>query len=87
MSIIWYGAVQQVMMTRNHPGKSDIFFLLMMELFVSDENCMYSTLCLIASQGERNGFSTVVTFDQQLWWKAMLAIENDILECRVKQDV
>jgi predicted nucleic-acid-binding protein len=48
---------------------------------------MYSTLCLIASQGERNGFSTVVTFDQQLWWKAMLAIENDILECRVKQDV
>ena len=76
----WHGTMQQAMMVRNHPGKSDIFFLPMIDLSASSDTCINSTLYFIASQGKVYGFTPVVTFDQQLWWKAMMIIENTSLQ-------
>ena len=74
-------------MTRNHPSVSDIVFLPMIDLSASDDTTIYSTLCFIASQGVRYGFTPIVTFDQQLWWKAMLIIANSSLECPTRNIV
>ena len=68
----WNGSMQQAMMARNHPGKSEIKLLPLINLSASDPTCLYSTLCFIASQGKKHGFTPIVTFDQQLWWLAML---------------
>ena len=77
----WNGSMQQAMMARNHPGKSEIKLLPLINLSASDPTCLYSTLCFIASQGKKHGFTPIVTFDQQLWWLAMLIIENASLQC------
>ncbi len=77
----WHGTMQSATMIRNHPSVSDIVFLPMIDLAASDDTTIYSTLCFIASQGVRYGFTPIVTFDQQLWWKAMLIIANSSLQC------
>lgn len=69
------------MMARNHPGKADIVFLPMIDLSASNDTCVYSTLYFIANQAKKYNFTPIVTFDQQLWWKAMMIVENAGLEC------
>lgn len=72
----WHGTMQAVMVDSN-PGKSDFVFLRIIDLSSSDPDCIYSTLDFIANQGNRYGFTPIVTFDQPLWWKAMLIIHNE----------
>ena len=70
-----WNATQQALMVGNHPGKSSIVFLPMIDLPASDDTCIYSTLLFIVDQAMRHGFTPVVTFDQPLWWKAMKMVE------------
>ena len=77
----------QAAMVGNHPGKSDVVFLPMIDLSASDDTCIYSTLHFIANQGKKYGFNPIVTFDQPLWWKAMLIIADASLACPTKQIV
>jgi hypothetical protein len=71
--------------SNSHPGKSEVVFLPMIDMSASDENCIYSTLHFIATQAKNNGYTPILTFDQPLWWKAMLIIENADPSCPIKK--
>lgn len=76
----WQGAMQAGMCGK-HPGKTNVFFLPMIDLSASSDSCVYSTLDFIGTQGKLYNYTPMVTFDQQLWWKAMMIIENASLDC------
>ncbi len=58
--------------------ESSVLFLLMIDLNPSDMTCVISTLWYIEKDAARYGVTTIVTFDQPFWWKAMLAIESEL---------
>ena len=66
---LWSGFMQAVNKGA-HPGKSGIFFLLMIDLNPSDYSCIFSTLLFVSQEAKRHGTIPVVTFDQPLYWKA-----------------
>ena len=66
----WEGMMQLVH-KGDHPGKSSILFLPMINMNPSDMTCVNSTLLYISSHAKRYGVTPIVTFDQPLWWKAI----------------
>ena len=55
------------------PGQSSVHFLPMIDMNSSDPNNIYSTLkCVCFRQATTNSHHGVITFDQPLWWKALL---------------
>ena len=55
-----------------HPGKSVITLLPIINLKPSDETCLYSTLLFVTELCNRHGMGTpCITFDQPLWIKAV----------------
>ena len=55
-----------------HPGKSSIEFLPMTDLDPCDPTCIYSTLKFVVSQARLYDITPVLTFDQPLYWKALM---------------
>ena len=72
----WSGMMQAVHQS-NHPGPSSVQFLPMIDMSSSDLTCIYSTLKFICDQAQRYRVSSIVTFDQPLWWKAFMIIANE----------
>eukprot|EP00745_Piridium_sociabile_P028799 TRINITY_DN4651_c0_g1_i2.p1 TRINITY_DN4651_c0_g1~~TRINITY_DN4651_c0_g1_i2.p1 ORF type:complete len:839 (-),score=172.35 TRINITY_DN4651_c0_g1_i2:728-3244(-) len=70
----WHGLMQAAH-DGVHPGKSEVFFLPMIDMSPSDVTCIYSTLVFICSQARKYAVTPVVTFDQPLYMKAQ-AITN-----------
>lgn len=68
---LWSG-MMQMLHVGNHPGKSSVIFLPMIDMDPSDLSCVYSTLKFACKLGNEHGFVPVITFDQPLWWKATL---------------
>ena len=64
--------MQKVYGKSNTVRKSKIVFLLFIDLPPTELNCVYSALKLISETATRNGKLSVCTFDQALWWKALL---------------
>lgn len=62
-----------------HPGKSTIVFLPMIDMDPTDVTCIHSCLTFLCQQALSNNAKPIVTFDQPLWWKAykILAHEPD----------
>ena len=56
----------------DHPGKSSVMFLPMIDMNPTDVSCIYSTLMFISEQAHRYNVQPIITFDQPLWWKAFL---------------
>ncbi len=81
----WQGCMDAALSRNSHPGKSEVVFLPMIDMSASDENCIYSTLHFIATQAQNHGYTPILTFDQPLWWKAMLIIEYADPSCRIKK--
>ena len=52
--------------------KSKIVFLPFIDLPPNELNCVYSALKFISETATRNGKLPACTFDQVLWWKALL---------------
>ena len=69
----WSGMMQFVH-RGNHPGKSSVMFLPMIDMNPSDVTCVYSTLKYIQDHAQRHDVSPIITFDQPLWWKALMII-------------
>ena len=69
----WSGMMQLVHSGR-HPGKSSVMFLPMIDMNPSDTTCVYSTLKYIQEHAHRHNFTPIITFDQPLWWKALMII-------------
>ena len=82
----WQGAMQAGMCGK-HPGTTSIYFLPLIDLSASSDSCVYSTLDFIGTQTKRYNFTPMVTFDQQLYWKAMMIVENSTLNCPTRDIV
>jgi len=71
----WSGFMQLIH-KGEHPGVSSVMFLPMIDLDPNDLTCIYSTLKFISSHASQYQAYPVVTFDQPLWWKAHIMVEN-----------
>ena len=60
-----------------HPEPSTIKFLPMIGMDPSDLTCIYSTLKFVCAQATRLGVTPSLTFDQPLWWKAILIVSRE----------
>ena len=74
--LAWSGVMQTVHQDV-HPGKSSILFLPMIDVYPSSMTCIFSTLTYVCKQARKYNVTLVVTFDQPLFWKAMLIIESE----------
>ena len=72
----WSGMMQFVH-HGTHPGKSSFVFLPMIDMKSTDPTCIYSTLKFICEHAHHHNATPIITFDQPLWWKAMLIIEAE----------
>ena len=57
-----------------HPGKSSLTFLPMIDMDPGDMSCIYSMLLFVSDEAMAHNITPVVTFDQPLWWKAVTII-------------
>ena len=56
----------------DHPGQSDVNFLPVINLNLSDESCIYSTLLFVTQQAQQLEIETpCVTFDQPTVYKSI----------------
>ena len=66
----WYGMMQAVHLSE-HPPKSSVIFLPMIDMSSTDPTCIFSTLSYVAQHADRHDVTPVITFDQPLWWKSL----------------
>ena len=69
----------------SHPGKSSTVLLPMIDMDSSNMSCIYSTLKFICSQARKLQVTPVLTFDQPLWFKATMIVENEPDNSDIKQ--
>jgi hypothetical protein len=72
----WQVYMQSVMETKKHPRISEVVFLPLIDLSASSDSCVFSTLTFLAEQAIRYNKTPIITFDQPLYWKAMMIIAN-----------
>ena len=72
----WSGMMQAVHVGE-HPGKASIKFLPMIDMNPSDMSCVYSTMMYVCEEAKRQGCTPILTFDQPLWWKAIMIQSNE----------
>ncbi len=72
----WSGMMQFVH-HGDHPGKSSVMFLPMIDMNPTDVSCIYSTLIFITEHAHRYNVQPIITFDQPLWWKAFLTTATE----------
>ena len=60
-----------------HKGKSTVMFMPMLDYNPTDISGVYSTLLFIADQAMKLNVTPVVTFDQPLYYKAIIAAEPE----------
>ena len=53
-----------------HPGKSSVVFLPIIDMAPSDKTCLLSTLTYLANLAHSHHVPAIITFDQPLFWKA-----------------
>ena len=73
-----WGGTMQLVLQGDHPGKSSVVFLPMIDMKPSDNTCIYSTLKFLSEHAQKHNVHTpIVTFDQPLWWKAYNLIQTE----------
>ena len=83
---LWSGMIQAVN-NGEHPGKSSITFLPMIDMDPGDMSCIYSTLLFVSAEASSHNVTPVVTFDQPLWWKALTIISCERDDSELKSIV
>ncbi|KAK3105425.1 hypothetical protein FSP39_024991 [Pinctada imbricata] len=61
-----------------HPGESSMHFFPMIDLEPGDMSCVYSTLIFVCKEAEKYSKCPIITFDQPLYWKALLIIRHEM---------
>ena len=61
----------------DHPGKASVMFLPIIDMNPSDSTCIYSTLMFVSEHAQRHGITPILTFDQPLWWTAVMTVESE----------
>jgi len=70
-----------------HPGKSSVMFLLMIDIKPSDVMCVYSTLRYIEDHAHHHNVKPIITFHQPFRWKALMIIVTEPVESKLKNIV
>ena len=73
----WAGMMQAVHQGE-HPGKSSVHLMPMIDMNPADSTCIISTLKFVCEQGSKYNITLVITFDQPLWWKARTDIMSEL---------
>eukprot|EP00112_Aurelia_sp_Birch-Aquarium-sp1_P015562 Seg3462.1 transcript_id=Seg3462.1/GoldUCD/mRNA.D3Y31 product="hypothetical protein" protein_id=Seg3462.1/GoldUCD/D3Y31 len=60
-----------------HPRKASIKFLPLIDMNPSDMSCVCSTMMYVCEQARHQGCTPILTFDQPLWWKALMIQSNE----------
>jgi len=70
-----------------HPGKSSMMCLPMIDMNPSDVTCtcIYSTLSLILDHAKQHDITPVFTFDQPLYFKALMIIQSEPSESELRK--
>jgi hypothetical protein len=71
--------MMQMVLEGDTQGVSDITFLPIIDLNPSDLNCIFSTLMFVSKEASRHNRTTIITFDQPLYWKAVMMTSSE--EC------
>ena len=71
----------------SHPGQSSAVFLPMMDMSSSNTTCIFSTLKFVSEHARRHKVTPIITFDQPLWWKALMIIESEPVDSDLRQVV
>lgn len=72
----WQGMMNIVHSVSDHPGKSSVTFVPMIDMYPSDPTCILSTLSFICDLAAKHKIAPIVTFDQPLFFKASEIIYN-----------
>ena len=72
----WSGFMQ--MLSRvEHPGPASVMILPMIDMNPSDLSCVNTTLHFVVDHAKQYDVVPVLTFDQPLWYKARMIVENE----------
>ena len=82
----WSGTMQ-IVHKGNHPSKSSVLFLPMIDMDPTNVTCIYSTLQYVADHALRNNSTPILTFDQPLFWKALMLCTTEPEESPLKNIV
>ena len=74
----WSG-MMQLSHRGNHPGQSSVTFLPMIDMSSNDPTCIFSTLKFVSEHAQQHNVTPIITFDQPLWWKALMTIMSEPL--------
>ena len=66
----WQGMMSMIHQGQEHPGKSSVVFLPMINMYPGDKTCILSTLAFICNLAHKHHAPPIITFDQPLYWKA-----------------
>ncbi|KAJ8896527.1 hypothetical protein PR048_001871 [Dryococelus australis] len=77
----------QLIQEESYPGRSSFVFLPMIDMDLTNLSCVYSTLKILCAEANRHGVNPVVTFDQAIWWKAQVILNNEPLNSEFKDMV
>ena len=83
---MWSGMMKLVHQG-NHPGRSSMMFLPMIDMNPSDVTCVYSTLKYVCKHARRHNVTPVITFDQPLFWKSLMIIVTESVGSELKDIV
>lgn len=72
----WSGMMQFVHQG-DHPGKADVMFMPIIDMNPNDSTCIYSTRMFVSDHARKHGVTPIITFDQPLWWKALMIVESE----------
>lgn len=84
---LWSGYMQLLHSGMSNPGKSTQLFLPMIDLTPSDPTCVRSTLEYMCDIAVQHKVTPIVTFDQQLYWIALMVIEDQPMSSRLRHIV
>ena len=79
----WSGTMQLVH-RGNHPPKASISFLPMIDMDPTNQTCIYSTLSYVAEHAKKHSATPILTFDQPLWWKSFMIVQDEPSESPLK---
>ena len=84
---MWSGYMQAIHQGQTNPGPSSQLFLPMIDLSPSSPTCVRSTLEYLCDIAEQHKVTPVITFDQQLYWIALMIMEDQPLASRLRRIV
>ncbi|KAK6176036.1 hypothetical protein SNE40_014400 [Patella caerulea] len=83
---VWTGLMQTVA-KGPYPGNSSISYMPMIDMSATDMSCVYSTLHFVCAQAKAQNVTPILTFDQPLWLKAQIIIQNELLTSELQNIV